>query len=131
MTVQEFVAAHIPGCGRGFGPSSAIGFEENGRLVAGVVYHNWSPETQVIELSFASSQRKWLTRERLRQILDYPFNQLGCRLIVARTSEHNARVRRICRQLGAQEHVIPLLRGPDEAEVILTLTAEAWRDGPF
>lgn len=131
MSVQDFVASQIPGCERGFGASTAIGFEENGRLVAGVVYHNWSPETQVIELSAGSSQRKWLTRERLRQIFDYPFDQLKCRLIVARTSERNARVRRIYRQLGAQEHIIPLLRGPDEAEVVITLTADAWRNSPF
>lgn len=131
MTVEEFVAAHIPGCERGFENCTSIGFDAGGDLVAGVVYHNWSPESGVIELSSASKTRRWLTRERLKIIFEYPFNQLGCRLIVARTSEHNSRVRRIFRQLGAREFPIPELRGPGEAEIVITLSAQTWRDSRF
>ena len=128
--VVDFVARNIPGCERGFGLCQAIGFG-NGSIDAGVVYHNWSPETGVIELSAASTKRDWLTRARLLEIFAYPFDHIGCRIAVARIGEHNARARRIWRSLGADEFVIPLLRSPQEAEVIYTLTRERWKSGRF
>lgn len=119
------MASVIPGCERGFHACQAIGFERDGDLVAGVVYHNWSPETGVIELSAGSIIRNWLTRERLLTIFDYPF-AIGCRLAIARTSERNERARRIWRSLGSDEFIIPALRGPHEAEIIFTLSADQW-----
>lgn len=126
--VAAFVARLIPGCERGFGACQAVGFlDDSGALVAGVVYHNWQPEAGVIELSAASIHRKWLTRERLKEVFGYPFDGLQCRIAVARIGEHNATARRIWRSLGADEFVIPKLRSPTEAEVIYTLSAETWR----
>lgn len=127
--VADFVAKTIPGCERGFGECSAIGFVEGGRIVAGVVYHNWNPESGVIEMSAASSHRAWLTRERLAAIFDYPFR--FCRMVVTRQSERNRRAIRIWRSLGGKEYRIPDLRGPGEAEVFFTLTADDWRSGKF
>jgi RimJ/RimL family protein N-acetyltransferase len=128
--VAAFVAAQL-GYDRGFGECQAIGFCEGGRIVAGVVYHNWMPENGVIELSAASDRRNWLTRARLSLIFGYPFDQIKCRMAVARIGEHNARARRIWRSLGAREFAIPELRSPQEAEIIYTLTADQWRDGKF
>jgi hypothetical protein len=129
--VAAFVARLIPGCERGFIACQAIGFlGSDGVLEAGVVYHNWNPESQVIELSAASLHRKWVTRERLRAIFDYPFS-IGCRLAISRQSEHNTRARRIWCSLGSDEYVIPALRSPTEAEVICVLTKEKWHSSKF
>jgi RimJ/RimL family protein N-acetyltransferase len=128
--VKRFVAEQL-GFDRGFGPSSAIGFVDDGEIVAGVIYHNWHPEGGVIEISAASSQRKWLNRSRLSVIFGYPFDQIKCRMVVARIGEHNARARRIWRSLGAREYAIPELRSPQEAEIVYTLTADQWRNGKF
>ncbi len=129
--VERFVAALIPGCERGFGEAQGIGFLDGaGRLVAGVVYHNWNPESGVIEISAASTCRDWLTRDRLKEIFAYPF-AIGCRMAVARIGEHNRRARRIWRSLGADEFIIPALRSPTEAEVVYTLTSEQWHNGKF
>ncbi len=122
--VAAFVAANIPG-ETGFGNCKAIGF--GNPLVAGVVYHNWNPEGRVIELSAASTTRKWVTRANLKVIFGYPFDELECQLCVARISEHNARARRIWRALGATEYRIPRFYGRDEAMIIATLPVEAWR----
>jgi len=127
--VAAFVAANIPGCERGFGECQAIGFLENGQIVAGVVYHGWTPESGVIQMSAASLHRKWLTRERLAMIYEYPF--AFCRMVMSRQAESNTRTRRIWRSLGANEYVIPQLRSPTEAEVIFTLTAEQWQASKF
>ncbi|WP_420012243.1 hypothetical protein [Tateyamaria sp.] len=56
-------------------------------------------------------------------IFRYPFDQIGCRAVVARHSEQNTRVIRIWRALGATQTKIPELRGPNEAEVVAVLTA--------
>ena len=130
--LADLAAQMIPGCARGFGECRAMGFlDTTGRVEAVVVYHNFQPEAGVIELSSASTHRKWLTRERLRSIFAYPFDQAGCRLAVARISERNRRARRIWQSLGAAEHVIPDLRGPGEAECLYTLSAETWRSSRF
>jgi RimJ/RimL family protein N-acetyltransferase len=122
--VEAFVAANIPG-ETGFGNCKAIGFGTP--LVAGVVYHSWNPEGRVIELSSASTTRKWVSRANLKVIFGYPFDELDCQLCVARISEHNARARRIWRALGATEYPIPRFYGRDEAMIIATLPVEAWR----
>lgn len=111
----------------GFGECQALGFlDADGVLEAGIVYHNWRPSAGIIEISAASINRRWGTRGRLNLIFDYPFNRIGCQMVVARHSEHNP-VRRIWKALGASEIVIPRLRGRDEAECVATLTVEAWR----
>ncbi len=126
-TVSAFVASLIPGCERGWANCKALGFVDGGALVAGVVYHNWSPEMGVIELSAASVNRSWLTRDRLKAIFGYPFDQLRCRIAIARISEHNARARRIWRSLGALEYTLPELRSPTEAEILYMLHERDWR----
>ena len=122
--VAAFVASQL-GFTRGFDTYTAMGFGTP--LVAGVVYHNWHPEAGVIELSAASTTRQWLTRDRLRAVFGYPFDELGCQMCIARISEDNIRARRVWQALGADEFIIPRLRGRGEAEAIATLTVEAWR----
>jgi len=130
--VAAFVAALIPGCERGFGDCQAIGFlNVLGALEAGAVYHNWNPEAEVIEISAASKHRRWGSLARLRLIFEYPFEQIGCQMVVARTAEDNPAPLRIWRTLGADEFRIPRLRGRGRAEIITTLTAEAWAASRF
>jgi len=129
--VAAFVAGLIPGCERGFGECVAIGFERDGQLVAGVVYHNWNPPGAVIELSSAALDRAWTNKSVIQTIYGYPFDQIGCQMVVSRTSEHNAPVRRIWKALGGTEIVLPRMRGRDEDEIVTCLTVEAWRSGKF
>jgi hypothetical protein len=128
-TVSAFVAAQL-GYNRPWDNCRAIGFTDaNGQLVAGVVFHNWCPEAGTIEMSAASTTRKWLTRKRLAIVFAYPFQ--FCRIVIARIAEGNKRARRIWRSFGADEYVIPRLRSPNEAEVIYLLPAETWRSGKY
>ena len=127
----EAVAAAVSrllwGDDRGFGPCKAIAFcAPDGTFEAGIVYHNWQPDNGVIEISAASVNRKWLNRDKLQEVFRYPFGQLGCRMVVARIGEHNARARRIWRAFGATETIIPELRNPAEGECVYTLTAPQW-----
>ena len=130
--VAEFVSRMIPGSGRGFGTCTAIGIiDDDGKLVAGLVYHNWYPETGVIEMSVAAINKRWITRTVLRAIFAYPFGQLDCQLVVFRVAPADKALRRILKAVGATEHVIPRLRGRNEAEVIITLADDAWKNSKF
>lgn len=127
--VAAFVASIPPFIqNRGWGNIQAIGFALDEQLIAGVVYQNWSPEHGVIEMSAAATSPRWLTRKSLLAIFGFPFDELGCQMVVFRIGEHNDRMRSIARRYGFVETIIPRLRGRDEAEIISCLTVEDWRD---
>ncbi len=112
---------------RGYGNCKAIGWAEGDKLLAGTVYHNWSPEAGVIELTTYAESPRWLTRETLRHLFGYPFDVIECQMIVLRVSEHNERMASIARRFGFTEIRIPRLRGVYEDELIFTLTDDQWR----
>jgi RimJ/RimL family protein N-acetyltransferase len=117
---------------KSFANCTAVGFlDKDGKLEAGAVYNNWQPDQGIIEITAASIHRKWGTLGRLRVIYSYPFDFLGCQMVVARTSEHNAGPLRIWKALGADFYRIPRLRGRDEAGIITTLTVEQWQGSRF
>ena len=130
--VACFVAQNIEGCERGFGNCQAIGFlDGQGRLVAGMVYHNWNPEAEVIEMSGASLTPRWLTRPVLHLMFGYPFHDLHCQLVVMRVAETDKRLHRQLYACGFKSHKIPRLRGRDKAEIIFTLTDDDWFSSKF
>lgn len=125
--IVQFVA-HLLDFPEDFGPCEGLGFlDRDGFLEAGIIYHNFQRKYGIIEITAAARGHKWGTRGRLKAIFAYPFDQLGCQMVVARTSERNPTPLRIWRALGADEYRIPRLRGRDEAEIVTTLTVEQWR----
>ena len=110
----------------------ALGFGsvEEG-LVAGFLYHNYDPDAGVIEITAYSTHRGWTNKDRVAAIFRYPFEQLGVRLVVARTSEFNKPVLRIWRALGADFYRIPDLRADGEAEIISLYRREKWKSSRF
>lgn len=126
--VAGWVAARIPACQRGFGDCRSVGVFRDGALIAGVVYHNWSPEFETIEMSAAANTRSWLTRSIIHQVFAYPFG--FCQMVFAQHSTDNP-VREIWKRLGADEHLIPRLHGRDTVAAIATLTKEAWMAGKY
>jgi RimJ/RimL family protein N-acetyltransferase len=124
--LEQFVAVRI-GVERGFGPCATLGLLEQGQLVAAVVFHNWHPEEGVIEMSSASDSKRWLTRQMLNAMFGFCFGECRCQLVVLRVSEHNRGMVHIARRFGFSETRIERLRGRDEAEIIFTLTDDAWK----
>ena len=123
--VCAFVAGGLWREGRGFdGKATAIGFVDDSaapRLVAGVVYHDFQPAYGSIEASAYARCPRWLTRAHLRDLLAFPFEELGCRIVIFRISEHNRRALRICRALGCAITRIPDLRAPGHGECVAVL----------
>ena len=84
--VAEFVASLIPTASRGFGNSKAIGVVEDGRLIAGLVYHNYNPEAGVIEIS-GRCRIMADTRDAEARASLAPFLQIGCQMVMMVVSD--------------------------------------------
>jgi hypothetical protein len=129
VIVADFVAQLIPRCReRGFPPASkAIGIIKDGALIAGVVYHNYEPEAQVIEISGAALPgHQWVTRETLKRSYVYPFITCGCQMVVQRNSVRDERLLGMLAHLNYAFIPIPRMLGRDEDGVLCCLTYEAW-----
>lgn len=120
------VEARVRGAGRGFG-QCRVGAVVDGRgeVVAGLVFHDWSPEGETVEITAAANDPRWFTRDVIAEALGYCFS--FAQAVVVRTLEDNAPARRIWRALGASEHVIPRLGGRNKALAVYVLTDDAWR----
>lgn len=130
---QRFVELGLWGGEHSFGPdATAIGFaNEVDGFVAGVVYHNYDEEKNVIEISSYSSCRNWNTKENLKTIFNYAFFTLNARIVIAKTSEENKRALRIWRALGAKQYAIEDLRAPGVAEILTTYSKDDWLKSRF
>lgn len=131
--VSRFVASLIPHVGwRGFGNAKTIGvIDHDGRLIAGLVYTNWNPDAGTIEISGASISPRWLTRETLRRMFDYPFKEVHCQMAVMRVLATDERLLRQLAAYGFAFVTIPRLYGRARDGVICTLTAEDWASNKF
>lgn len=134
--IGRFVAERILGGARGFQVFTSLGVVHQGSLVAGVVYHDWNPEAEIIELSAASDDGRWLTRPVLSAMFSYPFDGIGCQMVVLRVSGRNENasgrgIKRIAKAYGFTAIPIPRLYGRDHDGVLLTLTDDAWRTNRF
>lgn len=127
---MRWAAERIEGCERGWEKYRAFGVVDDTKLVAVVIYHNYSPEHGLIELSAAADSPRFMTRRTITDILDFPFDVCGCQMIYMQ-HDADSSIRRQWRRFGADEYVIPRLRGRDKAGVISTLTEEQWKAHPM
>jgi len=134
QVVAQFVGELIPHVGgRGFGPAAkAIGIiDEDGILIAGLVYANYDPGSETIELSGAAIHPRWLTRETIARMYQYPFLQCGCQMIYQKTPADNER---LLRQLAEYDYTfikVPRMFGRERDGVLCLLTVEDWRNNRF
>ncbi|AHA27858.1 hypothetical protein [Candidatus Liberibacter americanus] len=126
QAIANFVGKRIKNCAEGWNNFVSIGFLENNLLLAGVIYHNYCPIANVIELSGASDTKHWLTRKSLKEIYNYPWNELNCQAVVQRVPDEDFAQHRMLAFLGAIRYHIPRLRGRDAAENIYVMTHESW-----
>ena len=136
--VGDFVAGMIPHCWRGFGDNIKtlgvleIGQDGLGRLIAGIVYHNYDPDAGVIEISGAALPgAKWLTRETLKRMYAYPFFDCGCQMVVQRTPADDERLLYMLVRYGYELARVERLFGRHRDGVVCTLTREAWESNKF
>jgi RimJ/RimL family protein N-acetyltransferase len=132
--IAAWVAARIPhmaGAGD-FGPCSAIGVvAADSRALGGVVFHSYQPRFANIEVSFASATPRWLTRNLIRSILAYPFDQLGCQRLTAITPKKARAARAFLDHFGfKREGVVRRGFGDDDA-IVSGLLRWEWDRSPW
>lgn len=108
-----------------------MGVFDDERLIGGTCFHNWYPDSGVVELSSAAISRRWLTRPVINAMFDLPFGRLGCQLAVLRVAEHRENMIHIARSFGFSEQFIPRLAGRNEGEFVFSLTDDAWAASPY
>lgn len=100
-TVVEWVAKKTHEYGN-FGSAQGIGWMRDGKMIAGVVYADWNGPNVVCHIA-SDGSRRWLNREYLWTIFDYPFNQLKCRRITICVGEGNKDSRKFVEHLGFEK----------------------------
>lgn len=84
-----------------------IGVALNGKVIAGVVYSNFmlrpdgSPLS--IEMSVASTDRRWCTKQNLRAFFAYPFIELGLKRVQTTCSAERPEIIDFNHRLGFVE----------------------------
>lgn len=130
VVVAHWVAARIGHVedGSSFGPCAAIGVEDRaGQLIGGVVYHNYMPAVGNMELSFAATSPRWLTRSIICGLLSYPFEQLQCRRVTGVTPRRATSARRFLDQFGFKREGCVRWGFGDDHAIISGLLREEWK----
>jgi len=81
------------------GMGTAIGLEEDGRIIAGVLYDGFNGRSICMHVA-SDGSRGWMTREYLRVCFDYPFRQLGVCKILGLVDSKNLAARQFDEALG-------------------------------
>lgn len=126
----DFIAKRIGPRGWDSLRTATLGCFHGQEIVGATVFHDWNPEAGVMAMSGAGDPG-WMTNRHIFLAHWYIFEASGCQLAVMQVSERNDRMRRTAEHFGYTGHVIPRLRGKDEAEVIYTLPAEDWIANKF
>lgn len=91
--VAQWVLDRIPSLqGYPFGPCAAIAVvSEDGRMMAGVVFHDWQPVPRTMQISAAAVTPRWATQSIVRQLLAYPFMTCGVQKVWTAIEHGNIR----------------------------------------
>lgn len=93
-----------------WGNYSAIGLEKDGKIIAGVIFNEYVPDTRCS--IHCAGDGNWLNREFLWMVFDYAFNQLNCKVVVNPVPVTNKPSMRFTEHIGFK----PSLRLEDGAE---------------
>lgn len=118
--------------GENFGEHNTVAhgvLDNDGRLVAGWVWHNYNPDCETIEFSGASITRRWMTRRILHELFSYAFS--FSQMVVTRNAADNVTLHRQLAAFGFRRYDIGRLFGRDEDGVVWTLTDDDWKASKF
>lgn len=125
--VAAWVAERIPHMnGRAFGPCEAIGVgnAQTGKIYAGVVFHEYQPDYENIQLSMAADSPLWATRETIKALLAYPFRRLNVYMVWTCTPVGNERALKVNEHIGfKRKPIVPHVYGPKKHAVICQMLA--------
>lgn len=95
-----------------FGSAVSIGLEEDGELIAGVVFNMYQKHSIWMHVA-AEPGKRWLTRDYLYRCFAYPFLQLNCNRITGIVRKDNLAAQKFDEHLGFKKEGI-LRKGADD-----------------
>jgi RimJ/RimL family protein N-acetyltransferase len=108
------------------GSGSGIGCMKDGQLVAGVLFDNWTG--RALQMHVASDgTRRWMTREFLRAVFAYPFEQLKLNKVIGVVDSTNADALRFDHHLGFVTEAVIKDAGKHGDLHILSMTRQQCR----
>lgn len=119
-----FVARGI-GNNTGFGPCASMGVSRDGNLLGAVIFHDWQPDRETVEMS-VHGEKGWISRRVVNAAMSYIFDGLNCQMVVGQAASTNAAALALDRRIFANEVVIPRLMGRNTDGHIFSLTHEQW-----
>lgn len=122
--VAEYVKQHIPQAQHGFDKCVTIGVEQDGELIAGIVFFDWFPNWGNIYVAVAG-QGNWCTRRLLRCCYAYPFVQMDCQRVTVLIRDGNLQAINLVTRIGFQLEGI--LRGSPNCLVFGLLKQDAMK----
>lgn len=133
---SEFIAAWVKARikvmkGGSFGPNTALGVMNKGKLIAGVVYHDWQPAFRTIQVSCAAESPRWAMRGIMAEILEYPYRQLGVNRIVSITAGDDERTRRFLEGIGMTLEGVGVEGFGEKDAAFYRLLKREWEVGRF
>ena len=78
---------------------------EDGELLGAAVYENYTGPGGSIEAHIGSFAPRWLNRDFLYVMFDYPFVQLDCKQAFVRVKSNNEKSIHWCHSLGFKDYV--------------------------
>jgi len=100
---------------------------ENGILMGGVVYENYTGKGGSVIAHIAKFAPNWITRDFLWMIFDYPFRQLDCNQVINHCRAKNADAIQLCKSMGGKEVAKIEAVFPDDDVVILSIKRQGCR----
>lgn len=86
--------------GEAFSPGAiGIGLEEDGELIAGVVFNMYTKSSICMHVA-AIPGKRWMTREFLWRVFAYPFIQLKCNRVTGLVREDNLVAQKFDEHIG-------------------------------
>lgn len=95
----------------------ALGIEEDGEIIAGVVFDGWKKDARC-SMHCAGVGKRWLTKEFLYICFNYVFNLANCKVIINSVSSDNADSIRFTEHIGFKE-VGRIKNGDGDCDLII------------
>jgi RimJ/RimL family protein N-acetyltransferase len=96
--VADFVTSQVDDL-EFFGKINTLGVEQDGELIAGVVFENYTGSSISMHVA-ALDGRNWLSKEFLFRVFAYPFLQLECNRVTGLVRTDNAKAQRFDEHIG-------------------------------
>jgi RimJ/RimL family protein N-acetyltransferase len=125
--ISKWVSQHSFGHpGNVWPDSTALGILLDGKPIAGFIIHDYKPAAGTVQLSGASTNRRWATGPTLHYLYSYMFDTLGCRMVTTGNSGENKHLHRLLEKLGHRKYVIHDAWDNGVDMIFWTLTRAQW-----